>query len=366
MTKKIQTLQGLRGVAAILIVLSHYSFFKRTSNLLPDGGIEIGQNALMWVGSMGVSIFIILSGFVSFLSQAESYDIKTKVLVQYRRFLPLHIFTMILAIPLLFQIYVSEPVNTIVKFIFNSTMLHSWIPHMGIYYSFNTVSWYLGLAVFFTVATPFMIKVIKGVQSRHNFGIILLIASIIILQGVLALIADRIALHESIGASHWLTYVSPVVRFADFVIGGGIGCLYKERIDECNSWRNAIHCGSIFGISAFCCCIIIAFSNMYKSELFSAFIWTLPCLLIVFSSAIAEFAGGYVKRVLTSKAIIFFGEISFELFLWHQLVMRYVLKVASLFIDNDEWYLYLISLIISVVLSYGTHELVIRWNKRES
>lgn len=223
---KIQTIQGLRGMSAFLIMLSHYSFFKRRSTIFPDGGVEEGQNVLMWIGGAGVSIFILISGFLIYGRYSDNEDayaignIKNRVVLQYKRFLPMHILTMILAVPLLLNVYIDEPVNTAIKVGVNAVILHSWIPHMGIYYSFNSVSWYLNLAIFFVIMTPVMLQIVNGAGSNGNRGIYALTLIIVILQGGIGFAGDIISKHEAVGASHWLTYICPLIRTADFVCGG--------------------------------------------------------------------------------------------------------------------------------------------------
>ena len=220
----IKTIQGLRGVAALLILLSHYTFVKRMGTIFPDGGVEEGQNVLMWIGAMGVSIFIILSGFLTYLNYGDRtspYDVKEKLVSQYKRFWPLHIITMVLAIPLLLRVYMAEPINTAIKIFFNTTILHAWMPHMGIYYSFNAVSWYLSLAVFFTIMTPIMLRFVKRAGDFGRYGIPTLILIILILQSCIGIAGDKVSEFEAIGAGHWLVYICPIIRFGDFLLGGG-------------------------------------------------------------------------------------------------------------------------------------------------
>lgn len=139
---------------------------------------------------------------------------------------------------------------------------------------------------------------------------------------------------------------------------GGIGYIYKKAMNE--KKRNLVgneRGNSIMYTVALLICIVITFlTNLYRTELFSAFAWTIPCMLIVYSVAVSDADNGGINQIFTSKILQFLGDISFELFLWHQLVMRYVLKLASNFTNDDTWYLYLIAFAISVLLSYITHK----------
>ena len=53
--EKIESFQGLRGLAILLIMISHCIFLKNA----------MGQNSLSHLGGFGVELFIMLSGFLT-------------------------------------------------------------------------------------------------------------------------------------------------------------------------------------------------------------------------------------------------------------------------------------------------------------
>lgn len=60
---RISALDGLRGIAALAVVIYHYGF--RFPEIYPDQGDPIEA---VWVGQFGVHLFFVISGFVIFLS----------------------------------------------------------------------------------------------------------------------------------------------------------------------------------------------------------------------------------------------------------------------------------------------------------
>lgn len=154
--KKIQSFQALRGFAFLLIFLSH-SF-----------------NRLGWWGASGVSLFIILSGFLEGLKYTDNeYPLlkdylKRKIQAIY----PLHIVTLVLSIPLSIGILKESGIlKYMIKLVINALMLQSWFPMEGIYFSFNAVSWYLSLVFFFAACAPLLVRKISASKYSGLVGI---------------------------------------------------------------------------------------------------------------------------------------------------------------------------------------------------
>lgn len=198
--------QGLRGIAILLIVISHCSF----------GINAYGSNTTMYCGGLGVSIFIMLSGY---LTLYQHYDNNTElkfkefIFEKIKKFYPLHLLTLIAALPfLLVSIKTIGKSQAILIFISNLTLVQTWIPIENFYFSLNAVSWYLSITMFFIVMTPVTIKCFRKI-SMLQVGILTLL-----------LIAFEFIWTFLVGdypEAHWLIYVFPVTRFVDFLIGGG-------------------------------------------------------------------------------------------------------------------------------------------------
>mgnify|MGYP003609638691 FL=1 len=83
MNNRIQYLDGLRGVAIILVVLFHA--FARWPNLTPYGD-EYAGFFITQYGWVGVELFFIISGFVIFMTLEKSSNI---MVFMYKRWLRL-------------------------------------------------------------------------------------------------------------------------------------------------------------------------------------------------------------------------------------------------------------------------------------
>ena len=86
------SLQGLRGYAICLIYISH-------CNLMLNGS---GRNVTDYLGALGVSIFIMLSGYLSVFHCRvnKNSDIKSYFKRKFLKFYPLHIIALLVDLPL--------------------------------------------------------------------------------------------------------------------------------------------------------------------------------------------------------------------------------------------------------------------------
>ena len=139
--KKIESIQVLRAFSIIIIFISHAG---------------IGNYAIL--GAWGVSMFIILSGCLRGGVKINEYmNINIKDSLKFavhkiKAYYPLHIVTMIAAIPLaIVKINNSDlDISTfVIQIVSSILMIRSWIPVHAIANSLNEVAWYLCLYFFF-------------------------------------------------------------------------------------------------------------------------------------------------------------------------------------------------------------------------
>jgi peptidoglycan/LPS O-acetylase OafA/YrhL len=100
MTKEIKSLTGIRGIAALWVVLLHYVYVinYHTDNIFLDAG-----NQFLKKGNMGVDMFFMLSAFVMCLAYQNVFnanfsfkDIKDYLLKRFIRIYPAYIFWLLL------------------------------------------------------------------------------------------------------------------------------------------------------------------------------------------------------------------------------------------------------------------------------
>lgn len=99
---------------------------------------------------------------------------------------------------------------------------------------------------------------------------------------------------------------------------------------------------------------LILLGTCYEHEMFSTAVWSIPSAVLLYLLAKKE---QILTTVFEMRWLIFLGNISFELFLLHQLVIRYFSTAWHKCVGNDIPSLgYIIPLLISIVLATWVHK----------
>lgn len=216
----IRSLQGLRVLAFLAIFLSH--------------AIDSPT------GSWGVSIFIMLSGFVMVYSYWDRWNekgtlsIKESILFSIRKIrplYPLHIITLVAVfipyylIQLINNFSLNELLKNVFKLIITVPLIQAWFP--AGFEAINTVAWYLSAMLFLYAVFPFVFSKLRKEQSTKK--LICYMAVAYSLQIVFAFASQRIPYLKN---AHWSCYIFPAFRLGDFFIGCSLGSLFIRRGKE--------------------------------------------------------------------------------------------------------------------------------------
>lgn len=203
--KFIQELEGLRGWAILAVFISHCSF----------GLNSYGVNSTMRLGSFGVSVFIMMSGYLlMFQHSNKPVNIIQMCKRRLKKFYPLHIVTLGLSIPFAFKALLGFDVKSWIALALNASLLQTWIPSPSVYFSFNAVSWYLSLTMFFVVISPIVVKLWNRIDLVYHQVAVCL--TLILLEIVVCIS------FQNNPKAHYFIYIFPIMRLVDYIIGGGI------------------------------------------------------------------------------------------------------------------------------------------------
>lgn len=189
-------------------------------------------------GAWGVSVFVLLSGFlmtyryyekefvnISFYSNLHFAINKIKSLY------PLHILMLLAAFPLVIHALASNYslrllVIYIGEFFLNIVLLQDYIPNTGVGFSWNGVAWYLSLCLFLYFSFPFILKQIRKIRSVLQAITVALL--IYVLQCIVGFLLQYICIPINFvdNFSKWVTYILPVFRLGDFTIGCCFGYVF--------------------------------------------------------------------------------------------------------------------------------------------
>lgn len=258
----------MRGIAILLIILSHCTFATNT----------YGNGIFTYAGAFGVELFIVLSGYLAYYNYSGKksvYAIGESLKRKVKKIYPLHMITFIVSLPLCKYIFSeSNYLKTGMKILLNLLMVNSWIPKMGVYFSFNFVAWYLTLVFLFIIIAPFLIE---RLQKKSNKQLIIIAAVIIFGQFLWA------GLVQGSSIQHWLIYICPLVRSLDFLMGA---IIYRmvERAKTNNLWK----INSISIVSIVLSVVLLYFSLNIDSAYFWVAVWSIPTLLLVSVSVLGN------------------------------------------------------------------------------
>ena len=156
--KLISSLQGLRAVAFLSVVLSHCG--------------------APWLGPWAISVFVALSGF---LMTCNYYDrprtapglrsAMTFSLQKIRKLYPLHLIMMAAALLLVLKGLLVQPsargvLSCAAQLVVSIFLLQTWIPSSRFWFCLNGVAWYLSVQAFLYAIFPWLLAVVKKTDTR--------------------------------------------------------------------------------------------------------------------------------------------------------------------------------------------------------
>lgn len=222
--------------------------------------------------------------------------------------------------------------------------MQSWIPKE--YFSFNGVSWYLSVFLFITVITPFCYNWFYKVNTKESrFE-----NSLIISVSIIAIQFFWCWFWKDYSFAHWIIYIHPIVRSLDFILGINLFFLAGNHINSSTPIYTNI--GIIIGM------FITYLSLDTKSEFFVVSMWSLPSsLLILGTITILE----QPILILKSKITLLLGELSLEMFLTHQLIIRYSQIINNKFtIFTDSIFVFVSAFLLTLLVSFTIHLVCIK------
>ncbi len=305
---KLDSIQVLRFLAFLVVFLSH-----------------IVTNSPV-AGGAGVSIFIVLSGFLMIYNYWEKdRGIQKYSLFQSFRFsldkvkklYPLHILMMLPAIVL--QIYNYKitgagmqfaSIDLLKKVAAHIFLVQAWFPDVKMYFSLNVVSWYLSVCVVLYFSFPYIFRWFKKIDSSLKIGIISVgIFLVQILSAFLSSIYNN-------DFAQWFVYTFPLYRIGDFIIGCGIGYLFL-KVEKTKKYC------TFFELLAILIAIV---SHIIYNKIGET--WWRPSLLFVIPSVILIWVfalnNGKITHFLTNGLTVQAGNLSAYMFLIHQIIIRYL------------------------------------------
>ncbi|MCR6638038.1 MAG: acyltransferase [Sporocytophaga sp.] len=344
MTKEIKSLTGLRGIAALWVVLLHFIYVVnfQTENLFLDAG-----NQFLKKGNLGVDMFFMLSAFVMCLAYQNVFnvrfsfkDIKDYLLKRFIRIYPAYIFWLLLAA----FVYKKWSLKVIgVNLMLSQNFFD---PNEFV---INSVFWSLCAEWWMYMIFPFVFYFLKKANSKKNMSIVF------------------VAFATLLGL-----YVLP--NFNLYFIGNN-GLVIKEYDNQfsivygINSMVRSLLC-YLLGIALFFISIngrigldklfggtksiyILLTSIILLSFFRNTEIFIIVCLALLIMSL---YVNKDLENIFSKKIIYFLGLISYSLYLLHTtlrfIITVVVMKIFKIPVEAADLPSMLLALILVIPLAY--------------
>lgn len=301
---KLQSLTGLRFFAALLVVI-HHTF----RDLVEVPGVS----EAVWIGTVGVSFFFALSGFVLMWAFGGADTKRNFYRRRFARVYPLHFLTLLLAV--MFFLSTGKAFDA-GQLLVAAGLLQAWIPDSNAYFGFNAPSWSLSGEALFYAAFPFLAPRLVRLGRQ---GLWKLLASVLGLALAIAVMVT-LALGAGDGARFWV-YIFPPFRILEFAAGCLLALLVKS------GWRSRISLSKAALAAGVAYAVLVttnrngyAVGNGVEDALMLPFI-----LLLIASAATADLSGD--SRLLPHPWMVRLGEWSFSLYLTHWLFLELVVRL---------------------------------------
>lgn len=334
--KRYGNIDALRGFAAILVMILHtYNAFIGIAEIKDAAHMPENLFSYFDIGRIGITIFFLISGFVigRSIMGYESHPIKTFFTHRFFRLFPLFWFSILLAIGLI-KLTSDNPVDISIL-LANVTMLPAWFNKpflIGLYWSLETE-----LIFYFLVFLIFCINRMKKVEYNIVVTLVLFCISAVFVFSP----------QVSPAKAHWMA--TPYHLGLMF-----LGLTWREFYEHQSAHKIKqlfrLHLGLLLSVPAF---FLFLFLLTHKDLNLSD--------SIAYILGILVFGVGVKYWRKPHSIALFFGKISYSIYLLHPVVFQFFLHfyVLGKFNPTKNLFFYLIICILSTIaLSYITYRFI--------
>ena len=301
-------------------------------------GVMAFHMHLCTFGHLGVSVFFVMSGFLSGYNHLESMDTGHITLggsarFAYRKIIKLYpLYLIMLVIPVAGELYgvvngMAYLPTMLGKLAANVLLVQAWIPLNEYYFSYNGPAWYLSSVAFAYFMLPLVLRGVKKYRTRR--AAVLAMIAIWVGQAAIAYLVEgvysaRVADENRVrDFSTWFTYVFPVFRLGDFAVGCLMAKLFLTRRESAGAplLATAAEAGAI----ALIVLAELSFENFWLN-VNSTTLFLPASAALVYTFAVNE---GYISKLLTCKLTAFISRISSDIYLIHAVVVMVCAPVCT-------------------------------------
>lgn len=318
--RHIDVLDGLRAVAILLVMWLHTWQLSWMSNDATLFGVQLHWGAIPETGFLGVELFFFISGFCLFYPYARQAvegagapKLGTYVYRRAIKILPSY-WLAIAAVILLVPPGFGSPLEWAWQLGAHLLFVHNWF--LGTRDTLNGVFWSLGVEVQFYVLFPLFAAMMRRWPVPTYLGLALLA------------VAWRMMMANHLAPGDLHFWADQLPGYLDF-FAGGMATAYmltawREKPAFQRPWLwSAVAIGAIAALSHL---VLGLYAVRYSMPFWPAG-WQVVnrsyVALAFMAITLGVAGGGRVWRwLLANRAMVFLSTISYNLYLWHQVVAR--------------------------------------------
>lgn len=317
--ENLRCMEGLRGLAVFLVFLTHYN----SGNPMTAGNTNLGavSRQLAYIGSTGVDLFFVLSGFLIYgmvISRSDGFV--SFMSRRAKRIYPA--FIVVLTVYVLLSLAAPEygkiggSLHERVLYLAENALL---LPGLFPVKPMIAVSWTLSYEVFYYLAIPLVVTAL-ALRSRTAVWRVLFFASV-----AAAAVIVYCAGYSSHRGDEW-GYVQRI-RLIMFVAG----ILCYEALES----RRIRSPGSFIGL----CCLVVGMLSTFVPGSAMAGNTLHMCILFVSYSMLClacfKEQHGWLAGLFSQTPLRWFGNMSYSYYLTHNLTLRIAFHEVSRVIPSS-------------------------------
>jgi peptidoglycan/LPS O-acetylase OafA/YrhL len=332
---------GLRAIAALLVVLVHASFTAGFStHTAAGGGYSSRWGAYTARGEIGVAVFFLISGFLLYrpfvtahMSGRRPPALGGYLIRRAARIVPL--FWVALAVTVVLE--GRHSVNGVAGFLQCAFFLQAYRDHWAL--QGVTQAWTLDIEVAFYLTLPIWAWLVGRRARSPERQLRVELGSLAGLYLVSVALHALLATQTSGWAAAWHGWLP--VWWDLFALGMALATLSTWYADRGRTPRWA----TLPGSATACWVVALGFywlvsthlgfsrsplhGRTVRSDLAEHFFYGLFALFLLMPAVFVPARRGWVQRLLCSRPMAFLGLVSYGIYLWHQLVIGQLVKHTS-------------------------------------
>ncbi|HFJ0173560.1 TPA: acyltransferase family protein [Escherichia coli] len=345
---KIKSLQVMRGIAALIVVMFHYNYFLKEGSAF----IDIYNSLFSW-GVIGVDIFFVISGFIMIYTTTNlkhGFASSRKFLMnRLLRILPVYYFGLIIAFLVggamsIFH-YHDKLVNIISALTF-TVYRNDITPHYIDDGSLYNIRWTLNYEMYFYLVFSICLFFRFRLLALAAWGLVAVVIAPVLSGFTPSLSTHGYAFEKPL----YGLLTNPLIL--EFLIG--VVCAYA--FIALKKYHHSIKVNLLFAVAALLTAIYLI-DGLINGYVHAVYI---PSTIVVgfflFSLCMAE---PLIKKYIPNF-LVRLGDISFSLYLLHTLVGILLFKRIGGLYTSDSYKILVvgIAVLISIVAAYFSHKYI--------